>query len=93
MLRWQIAIQEYSGNMIIVHEFCNIHKKKDGLSRLALELTPEKTAWVPQEERHVEGICVTDIDTEFFNQVKESYKIHKNFHILCQLLIKYCKDP
>ncbi|MBW0569691.1 hypothetical protein O181_109406 [Austropuccinia psidii MF-1] len=36
MLRWQIAIQEYRGNMTIVHKDYNIHTNADGLSRLAL---------------------------------------------------------
>ncbi|MBW0560732.1 hypothetical protein O181_100447 [Austropuccinia psidii MF-1] len=33
MLRWQIAIKEYRGNMTIVHKDGNIHKNEDGLSR------------------------------------------------------------
>ncbi|MBW0530740.1 hypothetical protein O181_070455 [Austropuccinia psidii MF-1] len=33
MLRWQISIQEYGGNMIICHKSGNIHKNSDGLSR------------------------------------------------------------
>ncbi|MBW0530127.1 hypothetical protein O181_069842 [Austropuccinia psidii MF-1] len=33
MLRWLISIQEYRGNMIIVHKAENIHKNSDGLSR------------------------------------------------------------
>ncbi|MBW0517081.1 hypothetical protein O181_056796 [Austropuccinia psidii MF-1] len=41
----------------------------------------------------MEGICVTDIGTESFSQVKESYKMDTNCHILCQLLMKDCKDP
>ncbi|MBW0553035.1 hypothetical protein O181_092750 [Austropuccinia psidii MF-1] len=93
MLRWQIAIKEYRGNMTIFHKSGNIHKNSDGLSRWALANTPENPAWVPQEEHHIEGICVTDINTEFFNQVKESYKMDKNCHILCQPIMKYCKDP
>ncbi|MBW0529164.1 hypothetical protein O181_068879 [Austropuccinia psidii MF-1] len=93
MLRWQIAIQEYRRNMTIVHKYGNIHKNSDGLSRWALENTSENTAWVPQEEHHIKGICVTDIGTEFFNKVKEIYKMDKNCHILCQLLMKDCKDP
>ncbi|MBW0537528.1 hypothetical protein O181_077243 [Austropuccinia psidii MF-1] len=32
MLRWQITIQEYRGNMSIVHKDGNIHKSADGLS-------------------------------------------------------------
>ncbi|MBW0547948.1 hypothetical protein O181_087663 [Austropuccinia psidii MF-1] len=92
MLRWQIAIQEYRGNMNIVHKSGNIHKNADGLSRWALENTPQNTAWVPQEDHHIEGIGVTDIDTEFLNQAKESYKMDRNCHILCQLLMKDCKD-
>ncbi|MBW0590549.1 hypothetical protein O181_130264 [Austropuccinia psidii MF-1] len=92
MLRWQIAIQEYRGNMTIVHQSGNIHKTADGLSRWALENTPDNPAWVPQEEHHIQGICVIDIGTEFFNKVKESYKIDKNCHILSQLLMNDCKD-
>ncbi|MBW0576022.1 hypothetical protein O181_115737 [Austropuccinia psidii MF-1] len=79
--------------MTIFHKYGNIHINADGLSRWALANTPENPAWVPQEEHHIEGICVTDIGTEFFSQVKESYKIDKNCHILSQLLMKDLKDP
>ncbi|MBW0564650.1 hypothetical protein O181_104365 [Austropuccinia psidii MF-1] len=89
MLRWQIAIQEYRGNMTIVHKSGNIHKNSDGLSRWALADNPENPAWVPQEEHHIKGIC----GTEFFNQVKENYKIDKNCHILSQFLMKDWKAP
>ncbi|MBW0591887.1 hypothetical protein O181_131602 [Austropuccinia psidii MF-1] len=81
ILRWQSAILEYRGNMTIFHKSGNIPKNADGLRRWDLENTPDNPAWVPQEEHHIEGICVTDIGTEFFSQVKESYKIHKNCHI------------
>ncbi|MBW0569781.1 hypothetical protein O181_109496 [Austropuccinia psidii MF-1] len=33
MLRWQNAVQEYRGNMTIVHKYGNINKNEDGLSR------------------------------------------------------------
>jgi hypothetical protein len=33
MLRWQISIQEYRGNMTIQHRDGSIHKNADGLSR------------------------------------------------------------
>ncbi|MBW0535723.1 hypothetical protein O181_075438 [Austropuccinia psidii MF-1] len=82
MLRWQIFIQEYRENMTIVRKSRNIHKNANGMSRWALANTPESSAWVPQEENHIEGICVTDIGTEFFNQFKESYKMDKNCHTL-----------
>ncbi|MBW0547972.1 hypothetical protein O181_087687 [Austropuccinia psidii MF-1] len=78
--------------MTIVHKSGNIHKNADGLSRWALANTPKNTAWVPQEEHHIEGICITDIGTEFLSQVKESYKIYKDCHILYQLIMKDCKD-
>ncbi|MBW0472849.1 hypothetical protein O181_012564 [Austropuccinia psidii MF-1] len=70
ILRWKIIIQEYSVDLTIVHKSENIHKNADGLTRWALANTPENLAWVPQEEHHIEGICVTDIGTEFFNQVE-----------------------
>ncbi|MBW0589260.1 hypothetical protein O181_128975 [Austropuccinia psidii MF-1] len=63
MLRWQIAIQEYRGNMNIVHKSGIINKNADGLSRWALANTPENPAWVPHEEHHIEGIFVTVIGT------------------------------
>ncbi|MBW0514277.1 hypothetical protein O181_053992 [Austropuccinia psidii MF-1] len=93
MLRWKIVSQEYRGNMIIVHESGNIHKNSDGLSRWALANTLENPVCEPQEEHHIEGICVTNIGTEFFNKVEESYKMDKSCHILFQLLMKDCKDP
>ncbi|MBW0545450.1 hypothetical protein O181_085165 [Austropuccinia psidii MF-1] len=77
MLRWQIAISAYRVNMNIVNKSPNIHKNADGLSRWALANKPENPAWVPQEEHHIEGICVTDIGTKLFNQVKKSYKMEK----------------
>ncbi|MBW0524660.1 hypothetical protein O181_064375 [Austropuccinia psidii MF-1] len=78
--------------MTISHKTSNIQKDADGLSRWALANTPEVPAWIPQQAHNIEGICVTDIGIEFFNQVKESYKMNKNCNILCQLLMKDCKD-
>ncbi|MBW0535076.1 hypothetical protein O181_074791 [Austropuccinia psidii MF-1] len=47
MLRWQIAIQNYRGNMTIVHKTGNIHKNSDGLSRWALPNTPDNPSYIP----------------------------------------------
>ncbi|MBW0495340.1 hypothetical protein O181_035055 [Austropuccinia psidii MF-1] len=49
MLRCQIAIQEYRGNMTIVHKAGIIRKNSDGLSRWELANTPDKPAYVPME--------------------------------------------
>ncbi|MBW0523244.1 hypothetical protein O181_062959 [Austropuccinia psidii MF-1] len=46
MLRWQIAIQEYRGNMTIVNKAGNIHKNAYGLSRWALPNTPDNPSYV-----------------------------------------------
>ncbi|MBW0514594.1 hypothetical protein O181_054309 [Austropuccinia psidii MF-1] len=46
MLRLQIALQEYRGNMTIVHKAGNIHKNAYGLSRWELPNTPENPAYV-----------------------------------------------
>ncbi|MBW0551236.1 hypothetical protein O181_090951 [Austropuccinia psidii MF-1] len=95
MLRWQIAIQEYRGNMNIVHEAVSIHKNADGLSRWALANTPDNPAYVPLEAEPpvpIEVINITDIGTEFLEEVRESYQQDKNFHILTYLSDKDCKD-
>ncbi|MBW0493333.1 hypothetical protein O181_033048 [Austropuccinia psidii MF-1] len=95
MLRWQIAIQEYRGNMTIVHKAGKINKNADGLSMWVLANTPDNPAYVPLEEEPqipIEGINITDIRTEFFEEVRESHKQDKNCHILTSLLDEECKD-
>ncbi|MBW0468423.1 hypothetical protein O181_008138 [Austropuccinia psidii MF-1] len=86
MLRWQIPIQEYRGN---------IQMNSDRLSRGEIVNTPDNPAYVPLEEEpqiQIEGINITDIGTEFFEEVRESYKQDKNSHILTSFLDKDCKD-
>ncbi|MBW0525541.1 hypothetical protein O181_065256, partial [Austropuccinia psidii MF-1] len=95
MLRWQIAIQEYRGNMTIVNEVGNIHKNSDNLSIWALPNTPERPSYVPtgsEPQIPIEGINITDVGTELFEKVRDSYKLDKNCHILTSLLEKDCKD-
>ncbi|MBW0581884.1 hypothetical protein O181_121599 [Austropuccinia psidii MF-1] len=91
MLRWQISIQKHRGNMTIVHKAGNIHTNADGLSRWALPNTPENPAYVPKVEEPqipIEGINITDVGTEFFEEGRDSYKLEKNCHILPPLLEK-----
>ncbi|MBW0569053.1 hypothetical protein O181_108768, partial [Austropuccinia psidii MF-1] len=95
MLRWQIAIQEYRGNMTITHKDGNIHKNADGLSRCPLPNNIDNPAYVPKEaspQSPIEGISVTDLKTTFFEEVRHSYTQDKNCSILFQLLNKDCKD-
>ncbi|MBW0574528.1 hypothetical protein O181_114243 [Austropuccinia psidii MF-1] len=92
---WQISIQEYRGNMTIVHKAGNIHKESDGLSRWELPNTSENTSYVPtgtEPQIPIEGINITDFGTELFAEVRDSYKLDKNCHILTFLLDKDCKD-
>ncbi|MBW0517140.1 hypothetical protein O181_056855 [Austropuccinia psidii MF-1] len=95
MLRWQIAIQEYRGNMTIVHKDENIHKNEDELSRWLLPNDIYNPAYVPEEaspQIPIEGISVTNLNTTFFEEVRNSYTQDKNCSILCQFLTKDCKD-
>ncbi|MBW0512635.1 hypothetical protein O181_052350 [Austropuccinia psidii MF-1] len=91
MFRWQITIQEYRGNMPIAHNAGNIHKNANGHSRWALANTHDIPAYVPLEEEPqipIEGIDITDIWKEFFEEVREPYNPDKNCHILTSLLDK-----
>ncbi|MBW0589640.1 hypothetical protein O181_129355 [Austropuccinia psidii MF-1] len=77
MLRWQIAIQEYRGNITIINKEGNIHNNADGLSREELANTPNNPAYVSLEAEPqipIEGINITDFGTEFFKKVREAYK-------------------
>ncbi|MBW0527389.1 hypothetical protein O181_067104 [Austropuccinia psidii MF-1] len=81
--------------MIIVHKAGNINKNADGLRRWELANTPDNPAYVPLEAEPqipIEGINMTDNGNEFFEEVRESYKKDKAFHILPSLLHKYCRD-
>ncbi|MBW0481055.1 hypothetical protein O181_020770 [Austropuccinia psidii MF-1] len=81
--------------MTIVNKAGNIHKNADGLGRWELANTPDNPAYVPlgaETQIPIEGINITDIGTEFFEEVREYYKKDKNFHILTSLLDKECKD-
>ncbi|MBW0555415.1 hypothetical protein O181_095130 [Austropuccinia psidii MF-1] len=89
MLRWQIAIQEYRRNMTTVH------KNADGLSRWPLPNNIDNPAYVPAEDSRqipIEVISVTDLNTTFFKEVRNSYTQDTNCSILCQLLNKDCKE-
>ncbi|MBW0482020.1 hypothetical protein O181_021735 [Austropuccinia psidii MF-1] len=69
MLRWQISIQEYRGNMTIVHKEENINKNSYGLSNWALANTPDNPPYVTLEAEPqipIEDINITDIGTAFF---------------------------
>ncbi|MBW0583085.1 hypothetical protein O181_122800 [Austropuccinia psidii MF-1] len=95
MLRGQIAIQEDRGNMTIVHKDGNIHKNADGLSIWPLANDIDNPAYVPEEaspQIPIEGISVTDLNTTFFEEVRNSYTQDNNCSILYQLLNKDCKD-
>ncbi|MBW0550453.1 hypothetical protein O181_090168 [Austropuccinia psidii MF-1] len=91
MLRFQIAIQEYRGNITIVHKAGNIHNNYDGLGICALPNTPDNPAYVPtgaEPQIPIEGINITDVGTEFFEEVRDSSKLDKNHHILTSLIDK-----
>ncbi|MBW0503045.1 hypothetical protein O181_042760 [Austropuccinia psidii MF-1] len=95
ILRWQIAIQEYRGFMTIVHKDGNIHKITDGLRSWPLTNNIDNPAYVPEEaspEIPIGGISITDVNTNFFEEVRNSYTQDTNCRILCQLLTKDCKD-
>ncbi|MBW0464933.1 hypothetical protein O181_004648 [Austropuccinia psidii MF-1] len=48
MLRWQIAIQEYRGNMTIIFKEGRIHTNADGLSRWPLDNVKSNPAYDPE---------------------------------------------
>ncbi|MBW0498849.1 hypothetical protein O181_038564 [Austropuccinia psidii MF-1] len=89
ILGWQISIKDYRGNMIMVHKAGNIHNNADGLSRCQFHNKPDNPAYVPANtdpQIPIEGINITDLGTEFFEEVRESYKKDNKCHILTSLL-------
>ncbi|MBW0530712.1 hypothetical protein O181_070427 [Austropuccinia psidii MF-1] len=94
MLRWKISIQVYRENMTIVNKARNIHRNADALSRWELPNTPDNPDYFPvnaEPQIAIEGINITDVGTELFEEVIESYKQDRNCHILTSLLERYFK--
>ncbi|MBW0547898.1 hypothetical protein O181_087613 [Austropuccinia psidii MF-1] len=80
--------------MTIVHKAGNIHKNADGLSIWELPNTPDNPAYVPisaEPEIPIEVFKITDVGTEFFEDVRETYEQDENCHILTALLDKDSK--
>ncbi|MBW0504464.1 hypothetical protein O181_044179 [Austropuccinia psidii MF-1] len=95
MLRCKITIQEYRGNMIIVHKDRNIQTKSEGLSRWILPNEIEIPSYVPEEaypQIPMEGITVADVNTTFIEEVRNSYTQDRKCAILCQVLTRDSKD-
>ncbi|MBW0486436.1 hypothetical protein O181_026151 [Austropuccinia psidii MF-1] len=81
--------------MTIVNKAGNIHKIADELCMWELANTPDNPVYVAfgaETQSPIEGINITNIGTEFFEEVRESYKKERNCHILTSLLGKDCKD-
>ncbi|MBW0568901.1 hypothetical protein O181_108616 [Austropuccinia psidii MF-1] len=81
--------------MTIVHKDGNIHKNVDVLRIWPSQINIDNPAYVPEEaspQIPIEGISVTDLNTTFVEEVRNSYDQDTNCRILCQLLNKDCKD-
>ncbi|MBW0541077.1 hypothetical protein O181_080792 [Austropuccinia psidii MF-1] len=68
MLRCQIAIQEYRGNMNIVQKYFNILKSEDGLRRWPLPNNIDDPAYVSEEASPqilIKGMSATDLNKTF----------------------------
>ncbi|MBW0514493.1 hypothetical protein O181_054208 [Austropuccinia psidii MF-1] len=67
----------------------------DGSVFEALPNKPENPAYVQtgaKPQIPIEGINITNVGTEFFEEVRDSYKLDKNCNILTSLIDKDCKD-
>ncbi|MBW0515004.1 hypothetical protein O181_054719 [Austropuccinia psidii MF-1] len=95
MVRWHFAIQDYRGHMTIVYKSGNIHKSSDGLSRWKSPNTHDNPDYVPANAEpriSIGEINIKDFGTDFFKEVRESYKNVKNCHIINFLLEKDLED-
>ncbi|MBW0531518.1 hypothetical protein O181_071233 [Austropuccinia psidii MF-1] len=80
--------------MTIVHKDGNILKNSDELRRWPLPNEIDNPAYVPEEDSPqlpIEGIRVTDLNTNIFEEVRNTYTQDKNCSILFQLLTREYK--
>ncbi|MBW0586379.1 hypothetical protein O181_126094 [Austropuccinia psidii MF-1] len=100
ILRWQIAIQEYRGNMTIIYKevsakipihFMEVDRRKNfRFSEWAPESGTLDSGNTDSEgtETPILGISSSELHNEFFSAVLKSYAKHKQCGILLQLLAK-----
>ena len=84
-----MAIQEYRGNMTIIHRDCVKHKNADGLSRWSLENNVSNPAWDEEtdvRELPMMGVDISDLAESFWEQVRQSYAQKKNIVTLLDIL-------
>ncbi|KAI7940919.1 hypothetical protein MJO28_013204 [Puccinia striiformis f. sp. tritici] len=95
MLRWQIAIQQYRGSMTIVHKSGSKHQNADGLSRWALPNTPDNPTYVSEDEdiSPILGIHACDLDSAFYEVVKQSYSSNCELNTLINILTTNNNNP
>lgn len=89
MLRWQIAIQEYRGNMTIRHRDGIKHKNADGLSRWALKNDKNNHAYdedLKERDIPIMGIYISDLEETFWSDIREIYLKDKNTTKLIDIL-------
>ncbi|MBW0560978.1 hypothetical protein O181_100693 [Austropuccinia psidii MF-1] len=81
--------------MAIANKGGKIQNHSDGLSRWPLPNDIDNPAYLQEESSPqipIEGINVTKLNTNFFEEVRNSYTQDTNFSILCQLITKFSKD-
>ncbi|MBW0475155.1 hypothetical protein O181_014870 [Austropuccinia psidii MF-1] len=91
MVRWKIAIQDCRDNRTIAQKYGNIPKNADGLSRWTLPNKIYNLSYLPEEASPpilIEVFSVTDVNTTFFEEVRNSYTQDRKCSILCQSLMK-----
>ncbi|MBW0523117.1 hypothetical protein O181_062832 [Austropuccinia psidii MF-1] len=93
MLRWQIAIQEYRGNMTIIYK--EDRRKNFRFSEWAPESGTLDSGNTDSEgtETPILGISSSELHNEFFSAVLKSYSKHKQCGILLQLLQQKYRSP
>ena len=71
MLRWQMALQQYRGEMTIIHKAGKNHGNADALSRFPLKNDCNNPARVEEPEIEILGIHILDLHTEFLKILRD----------------------
>lgn len=94
MLRWQLAVQEYRNFMTIRHRAGKSNGAADGLSRCPLpndESNPASDLSTEPELR-VQALSFAMLDDSFFDAIRDSYSLDKDFSKIHRALREYEKD-
>ena len=86
MLRWQMALQQYRGEMTIIHKAGKNHGNADAFSRFHLNNDLDNPARMDEKDVEILGIHILDLHSDFLKVLRDHYEKDPQYITLIKIL-------